>query len=134
MSSNFTVSRLLAVLCCSVGITCAASAATGEEWEYSQTMSMSGMKVPMPPMKVCEKADLELLAPVDKRCQVTQLKKDGAKVHWKMVCAAPDPMEGTGWSSRKGDRVEAETHIKTSNGEMDIVSKGKKTGPCTLPK
>jgi hypothetical protein len=129
-----TAARLVAVLCCSVGIGSAATAATGEKWEYTQTMNMRGMKMPVQPMKVCEKADREFLVPVDKRCQVTQTRKEGDKLHWKMSCAAPQPMEGTGWSMRQGDSNQSEMHIKSQNGEIDISSMGKKLGACVLAK
>jgi hypothetical protein len=134
MPSIPTAVRSLAVLCFSAGIAATAAATTGEEWEYTQSLGMKGMKMPLAPMKVCEKADRDFLAPVEKRCQVTQTRKEGDKVHWKMSCAAPEPMEGTGWSLRKGDSIEAEMHIKTQNGEMDISSKGRKLGPCALAK
>lgn len=108
-----------------------AHAAAGEQWEYTQKMDMQGMKVPMPPMKVCEKANREFLAPVQKNCKVDLVGKQGDKVSWKMKCTAPDPMEGNGWSTVKGDQMNAEMDLRTQNGNMHIVTTGKKLGSCT---
>ena len=109
-----------------------AQAADGEQWEYTQKMEMMGMKMPMPPMKVCEKANREFLAPVQKNCKVDVTGKHGDKVNWKMKCGEPDPMDGEGWSILKGDQMSAEMDIRTKNGDMHVVTTGKKLGSCAL--
>lgn len=111
----------------------ASHAATGEQWEYTQQMDMMGMKMPMPAVKVCEKPNKEFQAPIEPRCQAEVVKKTGARVEWKMKCGAPEPMEGKGWSERKGDQVTSEMHLHSANGDMDVKATGRKLGACTLP-
>ena len=134
MRRNFLALPLAALVCGPFGLASHAYAASGEQWEYTQKMEMRGMQMPMPPMKVCEKADREFIAPVQKGCKVELLKKSADKVSWKFKCDGPDAMEGEGWSAIKGSALDAEMDVKGKNGNMHIVTTGKKLGACELPK
>jgi hypothetical protein len=132
MTSIRRLPRLLAAAACA-GLAAAAMAATGEQWEYTQTMEMGGMKMPMPPMKVCTRPGKDVVPPADKRCQLTDLRTSGDRTQWKVVCTGPNAMEGSGEATRKGDRLDAVMHMKSKEGEMTMTSLGRRLGPCTLP-
>jgi hypothetical protein len=109
-----------------------APATAGEQWEYSQSMEMSGMKMPMPPMKVCTAPSPDVTAPVDKHCQISDIKTVGAHSTWKMKCTGADPMEGTGDFTRHGDQISGTLHTRSKAGEMTMTTSGRKLGACAL--
>lgn len=112
----------------------ATAAPAGESWEYSGAMEMMGMKMPMPPQQVCHKAGETAVPPVDKRCATKDVKASGSKATFRIVCGPPDPMEGTGEMTRKGDRSEAVYRLKSKQGEMTMTMNGRRLGPCAAQK
>jgi hypothetical protein len=105
--------------------------AVGESWEYTGTMEMAGMKMPMPPTRACTSMGETSAPPVDPRCTVSDVKTSGNRTSFRVVCGPPDPMEGSGESTRTGDRIESRYRLKSSGGEMVMAFSGRKLGACT---
>ncbi|MBI5040772.1 MAG: DUF3617 family protein [Gammaproteobacteria bacterium] len=104
---------------------------TGEEWEYQGNMDMMGMKMPVPPTKRCEKPDTDKTPPVESNCTVSDVQTQGNTTRFKIKCGPPEPMEGSGTTTRTNNRVDMSYTFKTSGGEMLYTMTGKKLGACT---
>ena len=108
-----------------------AAQAAGEQWEYTGTMEMMGMKMPLPPAKMCQKPDAAQTPPVQNNCKVSDVQKQGNTTSFKILCGPPEPMEGSGKTTRTGDRLDFTYRLKSADGEMVTNMSGKKTGACT---
>jgi hypothetical protein len=102
----------------------------GEEWEYAMATEMGGMKLQLPPSKICVRPDEGITPAVDNNCHLKDVKVNGATTNFRIVCSPPDPGEGTGRFTRKGDRVEGRYTMKNSDGEMVVIANGRKLGSC----
>lgn len=109
-----------------------ANAATpaGEEWEYTMTVEMGGMKMPLPASKVCTRPGEGNTPPVEKNCKVKEHKVTGATTSFVIVCGPPEPGEMSGKFTRKGDRVEGRYTMKQDGEAMTVTANGKKLGSC----
>lgn len=107
------------------------AAPAGEEWEYQGSMGMMGMKMPLPPVKRCEKPDADKTPPVDSNCKVSDVQTQGNTTRFKIKCGPPEPMEGSGTTTRTNDTLDASYTLKTAEAEMVYTMTGKKLGPCT---
>lgn len=107
-----------------------AAQTTGEQWEYTGTMEMMGMKMPIPPAKLCQKPDEAKMPPVQSNCKVSDVQVRGNTTSFKMLCGPPEPMEGSGTTTRTADRIETTYRMKSADGEMVYNMSGKKTGAC----
>ncbi len=103
----------------------------GESWDFSGTMKMDGMSMPIPPHKSCVKPDEAVAPPVEKNCKTTDMKVSGNTTSFKVVCGPPEPMTGTAKVTRTADTLEGTYTMKSSDGEMTMVFNGKKLGNCT---
>lgn len=103
----------------------------GESWEYTGAMEMAGMKMPIPPTRACSLPGETGAPPMDQRCKVTNLKASGNKTTFQVVCGPPEPMQGSGESTRTGDRIDSRYQLKSSHGEMVMTLSGRKVGTCT---
>ena len=102
----------------------------GEEWEYQGAMEMMGMKMPLPATKLCQKAVQDMTPPVDSNCEVADVTTAGNTTSFTMRCGPPEPMEGSGTTTRTGDTLESRYTLKSAEGEMTITSTGRKLGDC----
>jgi hypothetical protein len=102
----------------------------GEEWEYQGRMEMMGMKMPMPVTKRCEKPGQDQTPPVQDNCTVSDIHTQGNTTSFKIHCGAPEPMDGSGTTTRSSDRLEASYTMKTDEAEMVYSMTGKKLGAC----
>ena len=107
-----------------------AAQSTGEQWEYTGTMEMMGMKMPMPPTKLCQKPDAAQTPPVQNNCKVSDVQVQGNTTSFKILCGPPEPMEGSGKTTRTADRLDTSYRLKSADGEMVYNMSGKKTGSC----
>ncbi len=107
-----------------------AAQTTGEQWEYTGTMEMMGMKMPMPPTKMCQKPDAAQTPPMQSNCKVSDVQVQGNTTSFKILCGPPEPMEGSGKTTRTADRLETTYRMKSADGEMVYNMSGKKTGAC----
>ena len=103
----------------------------GESWEYTGSMEMGGMKMPIPPTRACALPGETGAPPMDPRCKITSLKASGNKTTFQVVCGPPEPMQGSGESIRTSDRIDSRYRLKSSNGEMVMTLSGRKVGTCT---
>jgi len=103
----------------------------GESWEYTGSMEMEGMKMPIPPTRACALPGETGAPPVDPRCKITDLRASGNKTAFQVVCGPPEPMQGSGESTRTGDRIDTRYRLKSSQGEMVMTLNGRKVGTCT---
>jgi hypothetical protein len=123
---------VLTALCSGTAIaTTPAAPPAGEQWEYTQAMEMNGMKMPMPPVKICIPPGRDVTPPVDKSCQLSDVKTVGEHTTWKMRCSGADPMEGSGDFTRHGDQITGTIRTRSKAGEMTMNSTGRKLGACT---
>ncbi|MBI5462974.1 MAG: DUF3617 family protein [Gammaproteobacteria bacterium] len=122
-----------ALLTLSVGIisTPLAAQPAGEEWEYTGSMDMMGMKMALPPVKRCEKPGQDKTPPVDGNCKVSDVQTQGNTTSFNIKCGPPEPMEGSGTTTRTNNQLDASYTLKTADAEMTYTMTGKKLGPCT---
>jgi hypothetical protein len=102
----------------------------GEEWEYAMATEMGGMKLQLPPSRVCARPEDGNTPTVDRNCQLKDVKVSGGTTNFRIVCGAPEPGEGAGRFTRKGDRVEGRYTMKNADGEMIVTTSGRKLGSC----
>ncbi|MCS7101768.1 MAG: DUF3617 domain-containing protein [Burkholderiaceae bacterium] len=102
----------------------------GEEWEYALTMQMEGMKMPLPPSRVCLRPDEGHAPETEKHCTFKERKVSGATTTFHIVCGPPDPGEVKGSYTRKGDRVEGRYTIKRGANTMTVQADGRRLGRC----
>ena len=107
-----------------------AAQGTGEQWEYTGTMEMMGMKMPMPPTKLCQKPNAAQTPPVQSNCTVSDVQVQGNTTSFKILCGPPEPMEGSGKATRTADRLDTTYRMKNADGEMLYTMSGKRTGSC----
>ncbi len=101
-----------------------------EQWEYQGSMEMMGMKMPIPPTTRCEKPTQERTPPVDANCTFSEVEVKGDTTSFKVRCGPPEPMEGSGTTTRTADRLDAKYTLQSEEGKMTFVMSGKKLGPC----
>jgi Protein of unknown function (DUF3617) len=111
-------------------------------WEITSQMEMAGSPVQMPPMKTTrcvtpeEAKDPASLQQGPGRggkndCKVTDQKQSGNTLSWKMACAAPQSMTGTGEITLTDDSYTGTMKMTTPQGSMSMKMDGKRLGDCT---
>jgi hypothetical protein len=107
-------------------------------WEITSAMELPGMPMGMPPttVKHCYTADdvkdEKKMISRDKNCTVTDFKRSGNKVAWKMKCTGKNAGTFTGESVFSGDsytsamKMESEGKGRTMNMKVN----GKRVGNC----
>lgn len=126
---NFTAA-LIAMGSVAPGPSLEAAAAKGEEWEYAMTVEMEGMKMPLPPSKVCVRPEEGNTPPVEEHCKVKERKVSGATTSFHVVCGPPEPGELKGQFARKGERVEGRYTMTQGGDTMTVVANGRRLGNC----
>jgi len=104
----------------------------GEQWEYHGTMQMMGMTMPIPVTKVCQEPQQDMTPPVEGNCEVTDIQNQGNTTSFTMRCGPPEPMEGSGTTTRTDNHVEMNYILKSEMGEMAFTMTGNKLGDCKL--
>lgn len=110
-----------------------ALAEPGIQWEYTGSMQMSGVQMPMGAVRLCIKAGSEL-TPADPRCKYSQVNSTASRTRYHVECGGPDPMSGEGEISREGEVLKSVMRMKSAQGEMVLNQTGRKRGSCELPK
>ena len=106
---------------------------SGEEWEYQGNMEMMGMKMPIPPTKRCQNPGEENnVPPVESNCEINDVVTEGNTTSFKMACGEPNPMQGSGTTTRTDDNLDVKYTLKSPEGEMSFAMTGKKLGACKL--
>jgi hypothetical protein len=105
----------------------------GEEWEYQGNVDMMGMKMPVPATRRCQNPEDENnTPPVDSNCEVNDVVSEGNTTSFKMVCGDPNPMEGSGTTTRTDDTIDVNYSMTAEGMVMAFTMTGKKLGACTL--
>jgi len=108
-------------------------------WEITSSMEVPGMPMGMPPttIKQCytkqDVKDEKKVIGRDKNCTVTDLKRSGNKVVWKMKCTGRNAGTFSGESVFSGDSYVSSMKMESSGGNggtMNMKVKGKRVGAC----
>ncbi len=105
----------------------------GTYWEQTVEMQMQGMSMPAQSQKVClPKAGIsEPPKPGpgnDKSCEMTDVKRDGPKMTWKMKCTGKNAMTGEGELVSSKDGYTGKMDMHMAQGDMTMKMKGKLLG------
>jgi hypothetical protein len=104
-----------------------------ELWNMTTRMEMEGMQMPAMSQQVCMKKGetrAEGLGQQDRSCKVTEQRRTGNKLTWKIVCTGENPMTGTGEMTRNRDTLEGRMLMKGRDGEMKVAYSGRLGGTC----
>ena len=108
-------------------------------WEITSQMEMPGMPMQMPPttIKHCytkkDVKDEKKVISRDKNCTVTDFKRSGNKVTWKMKCTGKHAGVFSGETVFSGDSYESNMNMQSTAGQVRSMSmkvKGKRIGNC----
>lgn len=105
-------------------------------WEMVTTMKMPGMPIAMPPTKTkhCfskdDVKDQKKTITTDKNCTVTEFKKSGNKMTWKMKCTGQNAGEFSGETVFKGDAYDSTMNMEAQGQTMNLKTKAKRLGNC----
>lgn len=116
----------------------AAAAEKGSWWEMTTEMEMVGAPFAMPAttLKLCQ-PDGDWRRPPEgkqeKDCVMKDVKVSGNTMSWRMVCSGEMAMEGEGEMTRTADAFSGRTHLKSSQGEMNMKMRGKRVGGACDP-
>jgi Protein of unknown function (DUF3617) len=105
-------------------------------WELTTTMEMPGMPMMIPPttIKHCytkeDVKDQKKTITTDKNCTVTDLKKSGNKVTWKMKCTGNHAGDFSGETVFKKDAYDSTMKMHTEEQTMNMKVKAKRLGNC----
>ncbi len=132
MSIRSVVRVAVCVLPAAVLSTAAGAADTepGVWWEHTIQAEMGGMSMPPTTTKSCApKGGLQEPpgAAEDERCQVTDVKRSGNKMSWKMACP-DDGVSGTGEIVHTKTTFDGKMSMHTPQGAMTMKMKGKLVG------
>jgi len=129
-STRFTAILSLATLLAPFAAPPAFGAATGEKWEYTVTVDMDGMKMPMQPVKVCEDAARGDVPPLESNCELKSRSISDGTTRFHVVCGPPQAGEVTGQFTRTGDRLEGNYTFSGDGEQMKMTTVGHKLGNC----
>ena len=108
-------------------------------WEIIGQMQMPNVPVQIPETKTTQCVTAEQLkdptsalpsGPGQDSCKLTDYKVSGNTVSWKMACAAPQTMSGSGELTFAGDSYTGTVIMSTPQGEMTMKLAGKRLGDC----
>ena len=113
-----------------------------ELWDVTSKMEMPGMPIAMPAQthRVCAaKGSDEGMVPTRDGCRVTDLKRAGNKVSYKMACRSGSDDytatgESTGSATAYQGRMQMSGKMQGESMEMAMTYSGARAGNCTLGK
>jgi hypothetical protein len=132
MNYNFNGINSILTLVTILAMSSLVAQTPGEEWEYQGNMQMMGMSMPVPLTKVCQEVEQEMTPPVDGTCEVNDVQTQGNTTSFKMRCGPPEPMEGSGTTTRTDDRIDMKYTMRSEAGQITFNMTGRKLGSCTL--
>jgi hypothetical protein len=138
----------LAVVLTLFGVSAVALIAQGGirpgRWETTMQMEMAGSPVQMPAMKSTRCVTPEQAKdpsslnsdPSGGRggksdCKVSDQKMSGSTMSWKITCASPQAMTGTGEMTFADDSYTGIMKMNMAQGAMSMKMEGKRLGDCT---
>jgi hypothetical protein len=111
-------------------------------WEVTMQMQMPSVPVQMPEMKTTQCVTPEQLKdPASalpsaspnagaQQCKVSDYKTSGNTVTWKVACAPPTSVNGSGEMTFTGDSYAGAMKMTTQQGEMTMKLTGRRVGDC----
>jgi hypothetical protein len=108
-------------------------------WDVNVKMEIVGMPFPMPPVaqRLCVRKggnDNEFV-PKRENCSVSDARRSGNKLSFRMACTGKDPMTGTGEFTFASDAYDGLIRLKGKmegqDVEMTQAVAGKRVGGCT---
>ena len=112
----------------------AAAGATGEQWEVTTQMSMQGFGMPAQTHRECRPTGAQEPAGASGQpgCTSSGFEVAGDKTTWRVECAGPPAMSGTGEITRSGpDAYAGKITFSSEEGEMVVDLSGRRVGTCT---
>ena len=108
-------------------------------WEVTTKMEMPGMPMAMPAqvqrMCIAKNRKDEHLIPRRDNCRVTESKRTGNRIAYRMACTGQDAMDVDGEMTHGGDRYEGRMRMTTRSGgestQMAQTFAGRRVGDCT---
>ncbi len=115
------------------------AAGKDELWEVSSKMEMAGMPIAMPAQtqNVCLRKGMEAdpkHANKNEECSYSDLKRSGNKTTFNMKCTGKDPMTGSAEMINKSDAYNIKMKMHSNDGDMNMVTNGKRIGSCDFDK
>src|SRR5262245_29428077 len=117
------------------GAVAGAQGAKGDLWETTSQVSMEGMpmRTPANTVKVCSAKEWKQPPGGRKECKNSNMKTEGNKVTWDVVCTGP-AMTGRGEILlESADAYSGAITFTTDRGNMTVKLTGKKIGECDNP-
>jgi hypothetical protein len=105
-------------------------------WEISVSMEMPGMPFKMPPTvtQQCvsqQEAAEKGVPPQGKDCTVSDMKRSGKKISWKVTCTGQTPGKGEGEVVFSGpDAYSGKMKLETSGMLVNTAYTAKRLGAC----
>ncbi len=128
---------ILSLLAATLLAPAAATAASGETWEITSQMEMPGMPFAMPPttQRFCKPAGDWTNPPAQQEkssdCKVTDVKRSGNTMRWKVACTGKQKMSGDGEMTWTASAYTGAMNMHTGDGDMKMKTRGRKLGtPC----
>jgi Protein of unknown function (DUF3617) len=107
-------------------------------WEITTTMEMPGMPY-QPPASVYRhcytredlKDEKQVLPKQQGDCRVTDMKRDGSRMTWKIVCSGENKGKGEGEITFRGDSAyDGSMNIEMNEMKMTGRYKARRVGAC----
>ncbi|HEY7723776.1 MAG TPA: DUF3617 family protein [Anaeromyxobacteraceae bacterium] len=103
----------------------------GVLWEQTVEMDMGGFAMPPRTSRFCAPKRWTRPPPSqgqDDRCKLSDVKVVGDRMTWKVECAPPDAMTGSGDIRHAGDAFQGLITMRSADGEVRMKMRGKMLG------
>ena len=107
------------------------------KWEITSSMDMPGMPIKMKPTVISHcytkedvKDQKKVVAGKNKDCIVTDMKKSGNKLTWKMKCTGKSKGTFSGETIFGKDSYESTMNMQSEGRTMTTKSKARRVGDC----
>ena len=111
----------------------AAASDTGDLWEDTLEMSLPGMPARPQTHRRCSARDSDAvpMATKDNQCTMSDVKRSGSTMSWKMSCAGNPPTTGSAEMVYEGrDRYRGTMNINAEGRVMTMKMSGQRLGDC----
>ena len=109
------------------------------KWQITTSTERPGLPYPMPPVSfthcytkedVAKTEGIPTKSAEQKNCKVSDIKRVGDTITWKVACSGRHPLAGTGSMTIGSESYTAVTKYKMPNRQMTQRSSGKRVGNC----
>jgi hypothetical protein len=137
MKRNVVVLAAIAFVALSYTSVFAANEMREGKWEITSSMDMPGMPFKVPPTVVSHcyteedvKDQKKVIANKNSDCTVTDMKKTGNKLTWKMKCTGKSKGTFSGETTFGKDIYESTMNMQSEGRSMTTKSKARRIGDC----